>query len=256
MIRHLHRGFTLIELMVAMSIGAIVLLVAATMLGRGGTEYERVGGNIGSEREARALVTQLIEDLRAARFHPDSVFERSRAAWPLDRLGLLTLQPADAQSEAGRIGDLCAVHYYVKDLSINGKAVRCLMRGFRDSGETFDTIARGNTASLFTPDERDEPIVFGIVAFEARPKTRDPQSGAWIDWQPGATATAPEALELRMAVARRELAGKLTDSGAWDGGGPTARILGNWDNASNNRQLEVISTLARFGSGQAVTAVP
>jgi prepilin-type N-terminal cleavage/methylation domain-containing protein len=254
MTRHPHRGFTLIELLVAMAIGSIVLLTAASMLGRGGTEYERVGGNVGSAREARAVITQLIEDLRTARFHPDMVFEKSTADWPLDRLGLLTLQPADAQSTAGRIGDLCAVHYYLKDLTINGKTVRCLMRGFRESSDTFDAIARDNTASLFSPAERDEPIAFGVLAFEARPKTRGEDPGTWTAWKPGATptaTTAPEAVELRMVIARRQLAAKLTSPSAWDGGGTTSPLLGTYDNATNNRQVEVVTTLTRFGGGQA-----
>lgn len=250
--RRKSNGFTLVELMIAMTIGTVVLLTAAAMLGRGGDEYARIGGNVGSEREARAIVTQLGEDLRCATFHADSVFEKSGAAWPLDRLGVFVLQPADAQSTQGHLGDLCAVQYYLRDLMINGKAVRCLMRGFRESKDTFAAIGRGEAPRLFTPAERDEPVAFGVLAFEARPKSRD-ASGAWLDWVKSSTIP-PEAVELKLVIARRETAAKLTTSAAWDGGGRTARLLGSYPNARANKHIEVVSTIVRFAGGRAPSA--
>ena len=241
-------GFTLVEMMIAMTIGIVVLLTAASMLGRGGDEYVRIGGNVSAEREARAIVTQLGEDLRCATFHADSVFEKSGAAWPLDRLGVFVLQPADAQSNEGNLGDLCAVQYYLRDLAINGKTVRCLMRGFRESKDTFAAVGRGEAAGLFAPAERDEPVAFGVLAFEARPKSRD-ASGAWLDWQKN-TTIPPEAVELKLVLARREMVAKLTTPAAWDGGGRTARLLGNYTNALKNKHVEVVSTLIRFGGGK------
>jgi prepilin-type N-terminal cleavage/methylation domain-containing protein len=232
-------GFTLIEVMLAMAIGTAVILLAISMLGRGQEDYERIGGGVGAEREARAVLTQLTADLQSARFHEDLVFETSTAAWPKDRLGILSLQAAEAQSTAGQLGDLCAVHYYLKDLLIEGKAVRCLMRGFRDSNETFTALHQAEAAALFSPAERDEPIAFGVIAFSARPKTRDAE-GAWQDWVKSPTVP-PDALDLRLVIARRELAARLTTSAAWDGGGTGAQ-------AFTSRYLETYSTLVRFGN--------
>jgi prepilin-type N-terminal cleavage/methylation domain-containing protein len=136
-------GFTLVELLSSMVIGSIILLAAASLLGSSGDGYERVGGGVATEREARALVTQLTSDLATARFHKDGVIEASTKSWPDDRLGFLSLQPVQAQSDNGRIGDLCAVHYYIDDITIGGKTVRCLMRGFRESVETFKALESG-----------------------------------------------------------------------------------------------------------------
>ena len=241
-LRHSPRGFTLIELMVAMTIGMVVLLTAIAMLGRGGDEYERIGGNVGSGREARAVLTQLSEDLRAT---SDALFENNTAVWPATRLGLFTLQSPEAQSAAGQLGDLCVVQYYLKDLTIGGKTVRCLMRGFRESKETFAALRSGQTATLLVPGERDEPLAFGVISFEARPKSRDP-GGAWVDCKPDA-ALPPEAVEVRIILARRELAAKLTSPAAWDGGGTTARLLGTAADAAGNRNLELITAIIRFG---------
>ena len=132
-----NRGFSLVELMFSMAIGSIILIMAASMLGSSGDNYERVGGGVATEREARALITQLTADLETGVFNKDGLIVKSTATWPVDSLGFLSLQPPQAQSDAGRIGDLCAVIYYTRDLTMGGKTVRCLMRGFRESKDTF-----------------------------------------------------------------------------------------------------------------------
>lgn len=244
-----HRGFSLVELMATMAIGAVILLTAAALLGNFGDGYERVGGGMATEREARALMTQLASDLSTARFHKDVMIENSTATWPVSRLGFLSLQPADAQSEAGRIGDLCAVGYYLKDLAINGKTVRCLMRGFRESNETFKALGDGSVSSLFAEREIiDEPIAFGVVSFMAKPKTRD-DSGKWIDWVEN-DDDGPEALDVSLVIARRGLAGRLKLPADWDGAGTTGRLLGHPSDAGRNHNLETYGTMIRFGNDE------
>ena len=239
-------GFSLTELLCSMAVGAVILLAAAAMLGSSGDGYDRVEGGVAAEREARALIARLAADLATGRFHKDGVMETSRAIWPVDRLGFLTLQPARAQADAGRIGDLCAVHYYVRDLTIGGKTVRCLMRGFRDSAATFKALENQRVAALFArPNPGDEPVVCGVVAFEARPKSRD-ASGGWIDWTRGDSA-GPEALDVCLVMARRGLAGKLALPDDWDGAGTAGRLLGRPEAAARNANLEVYRTLMRFG---------
>ena len=241
------RGFTLIELMFSMAIGSVTLLLAAAMLGSSGEGYGRVGGSVASEREARALISQLAADLSTGRFHKDGVIEKSAAPWPADRLGFLSLQPARAQTDAGRIGDLCAVNYYVKDLTIGGKTVRCLMRGFRESGDTFKALRDDAAAPLFAGNASlDEPVAFGVVSFEARPTSLD-ASGKWTGWVENDT-TGPAAFEVKLVLARRDLAGKLKLSGDWDGGGRAGNLLGKAAMADRNRNLEVYATTLRFGN--------
>ncbi len=241
------RGFTLVELLSAMVIGSMILLAAASLLGSSGDGYERVGGGVAAEREARALITQLTSDLSTARFHKDGVIEVSNKSWPDDRLGFLSLQPAQAQSDEGRIGDLCAVHYYMDDLTIGGKTVRCLMRGFRESVETFDAVENGDIKPLFLKQNTlDEPVAFGVVSFEARPKSKDPQ-GRWIDWIKN-DDKGPEAFEVRLVIARRDLAGRLKTSSDWNGGGSGGSQLGSSSEAARNSELEVYGALIRFGN--------
>jgi prepilin-type N-terminal cleavage/methylation domain-containing protein len=240
-------GFTLVELMGAMVIGSVILLAAVSLIGSSGEGYERVGGSMAAEREARALIAQLATDLSAARFHKDGVIDASTKSWPADRLGFLGLQPAQAQTDQKRIGDLCAVNYYIEDLTIGGKTVRCLMRGFRESADTFAALENNTLATLFTPQANiDEPVAFGVVSFEARPRSRD-ANGMWTGWVKN-DAKGPEALDIRLVIARRDLAGRLKAAADWDGGGTTGKQLGSSAEAGRNPNLEVYGALIRFGN--------
>ncbi|MEI6655364.1 MAG: prepilin-type N-terminal cleavage/methylation domain-containing protein [Verrucomicrobiota bacterium] len=243
--RQSRHGFTLLELLLSMALGMMVLILAITLLGRSVDHYEGIGGGVSAEREARTVLAQLTADLNSAHFHKDGVFEQSTADWPLDRLGFLSLQARDAQSAAGQLGDLCAIHYATKDLLINGKTVRCLMRGFRDSHATFTALHDGHPATLFTPTVRDEPLAFGILSFEARPLSRD-SSGHWQAWEKS-TAHAPEAVAVRLVIARRDLVSKLATAEAWNGNGATSGLLGSASQAATNPRLEVYAALIRFG---------
>ena len=241
------RGFTLMELLTSMVVGSIILLLAASMLGGSGDTYERIGGNVAAEREARALLHQIGADFSTAVFHKDQELAESGDSWPADRIGFLCLQPDDAQTDDRRIGDLCAVTYYVDDLTIGGKTERCLMRGFRESADTFSSLADGSVPSLFRSQRGlDEPIAFGVVSFDLKPMMRN-SSGQWTEWIEN-DSTGPEAIDVRLVIARRSLAARLKTAADWDGGGSTAKLLGKPADASRNENLESYSTLIRFGN--------
>lgn len=241
------RGVSLIELMFSMAIGSLILILAASLLGTSSDGYQRISSGVASEREARTMITLLSTDLATAVFHPSEIIEKSTAAWPLDRLGFFTLQPESAQTESGHIGDLCAVNYYVQDLTFNGKTTRCLMRGFHESNDTFAALHHRDTAPLFKPQlNLDEPIAFGIVSFEARPKLHH-RSGGWTDWTPNDLA-GPDALELKIVVAHPDLIAKLKLPTDWDGDGDHPKLLGDSTQSDRNPNLEVYVTSLRFGN--------
>lgn len=203
------RGMTLLELMVSLAVGLMILLLAAAMLRRSGDDYDHLNGSIGSDREAREWIHQLSTDLSSAIYHKESVLEAGSG------LGFLSLQPASAQASAKRIGDLCAIHYYLKDLTIGDRTVRCLMRGFRESGETFDALREDRVASLFSERaDQDEPVAFGVISFEAHPRSRD-AIGTWADWQ-NHSNLCPEVLDVKLTLARRNLVRKLHQPSDWD----------------------------------------
>ncbi len=240
---HRPTGFSLVELLAAMLVGSFLLFAAATMLGQAGQGYDRGSGGVAAEREGRAVVTQIAEDLSKAVWHVDSVIEEGEGGWKRARLGFLSLQAPDAQSDDGRIADACAIHYYVKDLEIGGSTVRCLMRGFRESAEVFDTLANGSAEKLFDPQDKDEPVAFGVIAFEAEPLRRDPITRKLEAWTSGADEPV-RAVRLKLVVARRELIGRLQNAGDWDGN----PALGDPDRPQDNRYLETYELTQRFGN--------
>lgn len=193
-------GFTLIELLCAMSLFSLILLLATAMLGNTSSHYQRIGAAVEDPREARACLHQLTADLATAISHPDNLWEKSARPWPQDHVGFLHLQPLENQSEQGRVGDLCGVHYYIKDLTIDGRTLRCLMRGFRESRETITALKTGDPASLFVERPNlDEPIAFGVAAFQVRKVEGD------------------SACVVRLAIVRREALSRLKSVADWEG---------------------------------------
>lgn len=233
-----------------MGVGSIVLLLAASMLGSSGDGYQKISNNIANAREARAIISQMNADLATAKFHPSQIIENLPSSLPSHRLGFLSLQAPQAQSEQGRIGDLCAVNYYLADLQLGDQTVRCLMRGMRESADTYAALKTQSTGSLFEKQpERDEPIGFGVVSFEVKPKIRD-AAGQWIDWSSNAThtSTAPEALALRLMIPSQSLSAKLKSSDDWDGTGANSKFLGKPEDAATHPNLEIHEMLIRFGN--------
>ncbi len=87
----------------------------------------------------------------------------------------------------------------------------------------------------------DEPVAFGVVSFEARPKFRN-ESGIWVDWSESSRREV-EAFDVRIVIARKTLAGKLKQSADWD----SSPLLGAPSKADRNKELEVHSTLIPVG---------
>jgi len=246
------RGFTLLEVLLTMGIGSVLLFVAITMLSQAGNGYDRGSGSVAAEREARAVMTQMGDDLAKAEWHKDTILENDGEGWKRARLGFLSLQPDDAQSDDGRSGDLCAVHYYIKDIKVGTATVRCLMRGFRESNKVFPELKSGAFASLFDEDDIDEPVAFGVLSFSAETLVRD-EAGKWQTWRrvPAADGTAsqnstdrPQAIRLRLIIARRELLGKLSTTRDWD----SSPLRGDPQRSANNPDLETYEVIQRFGT--------
>lgn len=243
----LSAGFTLIEMMVSMGVGMVVLLLGVAALKSTSDSYEHSTGSVGAEREARAVLTQAAEDLSKAVRSYDLKIAGREGDWRQDTLGFLCLQPADAQSPKGRIGDLCGVVYYIKDLKIGRATVRCLMRGFRDSTETFDAVRNSEVMKLYEQQVQDEPVAFGVISFQVDPLRRG-EDGKWEAWEEEEDPFGgwPEALRLRLVVAKRELVAKLRDAQAWD----RHPLIGRPQDAENSKLLEVYEIVQAYAHGR------
>lgn len=246
---HRH-GFTLTELLVAIVVGSILLLAASSFLGSSTDGYSRIAGSMATEREARALTQEIADELLAAHFHKDMLVERDSSSWVKGRIGFLTRMPVAAQAKSQQIGDLCAVHYYVRDLIIGGRATRCVMRGFRDSKAVFDGLRSDSIPALFAPDPVvDEPIAMRVLSFDVRPQVYD-SSGRWAD-APLPLVNSPDAVKVRLVVARPSISGRLKTTADWDGvSASIARDLGNPAEADRNRHLQIYESVIPFAPNE------
>jgi prepilin-type N-terminal cleavage/methylation domain-containing protein len=238
------RGFTLIEILASTAIGAIVLLLAVASLRTTGNEYGRNTDGVAAEREARAILTLVAEDMSKATAGNLEIEEAS-GEWRKDKLGFTCLQPADAQAKDEAIGDLCLVYYYVKDIEIGSETVRCLMRGFRSSDVVFDALKNDTVDPLYEERTVDEPVAFGVLSFEVEGLTRQEGGGwkVWVKKTDDPTAEMPDVVRMKLVVARRELIGKLRTTADWD----SSPLIGDAADAERSKMLEVYEITHPFG---------
>ncbi|MBC8128570.1 MAG: prepilin-type N-terminal cleavage/methylation domain-containing protein [Gloeobacteraceae cyanobacterium ES-bin-144] len=240
-------GFTLLELSCSLAIGLIILLSSAALIGAAANGYAHVRSGMETNRECRSFTRMLAADLATAQFHNDTRIERSSAKWPAAHLGFLSLQLPKAQSENGQIGDLCAVHYYLKDVQVCGNTMRCLLRGFHDSKDTFQALKDGRVSELFSKQTvKEEIVAFGVVSFDVTPKSRD-ENGVWAGCRKG-QQIAPQAIQVRLVIARQNIIARLKGSADWDGTSADGLLLGKPLEVGHNKNLQVYETLMRFGN--------
>jgi len=126
-------GFSLLEVLVASAVLAIVLMILLGVLSTTLNIWSATEGKSFADREARAAELLIVQDL-------DNVFVPADPnLWPQlqnDRLQFLTLKPQDYQSGPGDVGDVTFVEYYFDHQTHR------LMRAFIGSRETFEDILR------------------------------------------------------------------------------------------------------------------
>lgn len=201
-------GFTLVEMMFSLTLGTLILITAAGLLGSAGAGYGHTSGDMATRREDRVLFDRLGTDLASAVAVRDMVLESGASG----RIAFVTLLPASAQSDDGRGGDACAVSYRLVDLESGGRVRRCLMRGVRESGETFAALRAGETGELFSGEYAiEEPLAFDVAGFEARPES----SGTTVVGK-DSSGQAPDVIEITLVLARPELARRMKSTADWD----------------------------------------
>jgi prepilin-type N-terminal cleavage/methylation domain-containing protein len=125
-------GFSLLEVMVASAVLAIVLTVLLGTLTTSLSLWRNTEGKLYSDREARAAELLIAQDLSSV------VMPTNPSLWPRTNQGslqFLVTKPEDYQG-AGEVGDVCFVEYRV-DAGAN-----TLTRLFYPSERTFTEILR------------------------------------------------------------------------------------------------------------------
>ncbi len=130
-IRPATAGFSLLEVLVASAVLAIVLMVLLGVLTTTLNLWSATESKLQADREGRSAMLFLAQDLSSV------VVPQNTRLWPRvedDHLQFLTLKSPDDQPESEDVGDLCFVEYYVDPAS------KSLRRNFIGSRATFEQI--------------------------------------------------------------------------------------------------------------------
>lgn len=238
----LGQGFTLTELLVAMSIGSVLLLTVLAVVRSGGEGYEVATRRVDANVEARAAMTTLAGDLSSLRFGENFVLRELDGAWRGSELSFLTLKPRSSQDSAEAAGDLCFVHYYAAVTrpleGETGPFSRKLYRRLVSSRSVMDTLRGGGDFRDPVRDParpEDEAVAFNVVQFRVEAKIED-EAGGVRDWQEG--EGKPDFLEVLLRVTDNRTAGLLEEESDWEfGSGLAGRLLGREDNPDSGQRL-------------------
>jgi len=128
-------GFSLLEVLVASAVLAIVLTVLLGTLTTSLSLWRNTEGKLYSDREARAAELLMAQDLSSV------VMPANPNLWPRtnqNSLQFLVTKPADYQG-AGQVGDVCFVEYVVDP------GANTLTRLFYPSDRTFNQVIQGGS---------------------------------------------------------------------------------------------------------------
>lgn len=138
-------GFSLLEVLVAAAILGVVMMVLLSTLTTSISLWRNTESKSIADREARAAELMLAQDLANVVMQTNpALWPRVAGSGPDSFLQLLTLRPADYQSGAGDVGDVCYVEYRVSQET--GE----LLRSFLGSAETYADVL-GNGAFPSSP---------------------------------------------------------------------------------------------------------
>ena len=180
------RAFTLVELMVAMTVSSILLLALLQALGAVTGVSSRTAGRIEAEREARATFEILARDLESAVRSSDLSWIQAGVDPAPPVAGgnphWLTFLAVPRDHDSSQPGDLCALSYRLgllrPDPDPSSPAIPALCRLRIDPDEAFGSALTGGELrdGFFTdretanPESRDQRHWFssGVLDFQVR----------------------------------------------------------------------------------------
>lgn len=184
------RGFSLIELLVAMAITAIIMLVLLSLVGQSTTSYTQTQRAVNTLSQARAFLQFFDREISTRLPRTPLIHEKGSGsgANSSDKIAFVRAISLDEQTSATP-GDLGTSIYYVDFTTEGSNPISPkLFRKTLNPEETQTLIeTAGNPAFPAVSPANDEPIIPNVLKFEAKPKYRD-GSGKLKDW----TKSSPE----------------------------------------------------------------
>jgi len=247
-------GFTLLELLVSMSILAVLLVLLLSMV-NGATRLWKANENrVDSFREARAAVNMIANDLASltAAGGVDSfstqIDKDKKPATPVSMAGMdgsiffLAALPIGAQgktkADVDNKSDLCTIGYFLAydktSLAGTGTGTESynLYRYFRASDDTFTALTSGDLLGGITLDTsptspNTELLAKNITGFEVHAYTIPPATAARagqtpepqkpIPFQKKPETPLPDMVEIKVTAINNDIAKRLAGKqSAWE----------------------------------------
>jgi prepilin-type N-terminal cleavage/methylation domain-containing protein len=217
------RAFTILEILVAMSVLALLLLLLLGVVDGASLVWKNKQSSADATREARAALHVMAADAKTLLRSPEATAVHLPGGTG-GRLAILTLQPKGAQRSGNR-SDLCTVGYFVaydgpSRFTPLEQSSRNLYRYLRGSDETFSCLQAGEDvfADFETVAAMADPASHRNVALLARNVNQvDFESlklSASGEPEPAGTS-APEAIGVRVSLVPTSVAARLKDEDAW-----------------------------------------
>jgi prepilin-type N-terminal cleavage/methylation domain-containing protein len=220
--RSLETGaFSLVELLVAMAVFAVLVVVLSGMVDSVMRLWKASENRAESYREARAALSLISSDLRSAiattntNYFSTTAEPNFEASAEDGAMFFIAALPAGAQAR-GNLGDLCEVGYYLK-FGVNGVSGQTneysMMRFFKGSDETATNLLADS--GIFRHSAEDvELLARHIPFFKVRCFTTQ-ADGSVVPWRSSAQTPLPTFLEMELVAYNSSMARRLTTAASW-----------------------------------------
>jgi prepilin-type N-terminal cleavage/methylation domain-containing protein len=247
------RAFSLLEVLVAMSILSLLLVLLLSVTNNASKLWRANENRVDSYREARAAINTIANDLGSLCVSTNTAFfaitptDGSDSDLPkvtngAEKAGMdgkiffLTALPPDAQESGKNKSDLCTVGYFLAydktSLTGKGAASYNLYRYFRSSDATFAALETGkplgdvDTDTSTTASQGSEVLAKNITGFKVNAYTIVPPADPanltptkeFTDFQKSATTPLPDVIEITIEAINNETAKRFGENnkGAWE----------------------------------------
>ena len=218
-------AFSILELLVAVSVLSILLVVLLNIVQRATSLWRGSENKVEAYREARAALQVMSSDLKNILPTTNTDFFRTNLT-NSPNIGFLAALPISSQDTTSSKSDICAVGYFVAYdnkspvAGNNGRQSYNLYRYFVESNETFEKLTNNPTTALTASFDTShfEILARNVVGFNATYSVKN-AAGGFDSWTQNATYPMPQVVEIKVTAVNNERTmrfGARAASGEWD----------------------------------------
>ena len=203
----LRLAFTLLELLVAVSVLSILLVILLQIVQSATSLWRGAENKIEAYREARAALQVVYSDLKNILPSTNPDFFRTNLT-NSPNIGLLSLMPLSAQDTRASKSDICSIGYFLAYnnkspvAGDNGRQSYNLYRCFLESNETFEKLKNNAPDVLNLDPARFEILARNVIVFKATCFTTN--GNGFINWTPSETDSMPDLVEIKITSVNNE----------------------------------------------------